>query len=457
MCSTIKRLQVKVIDINKIVPGQVTEGDYYSTQGELLISRGVTLTAKLIDALKRRNIFELHIINAYTESSTKPVARPARPDRLDDISGYPKAFALFSDIEPGIIGYEQLLRQRVTSELDKAFRFGRIHDDPMGKALRLKMKQLYLSHRPDVYKKEISSRYSDALNEVKVVLNSLSNAEKFDTLKIRHIIEQFMDTFVNDRNILLAIANVRPDRQNHLYHHALNVCLLSLSIAANSGFSEEQVIHIGMGALLHDVGMLLIPKEIRLKKGRLTEDEWYEIRKHPLLGIRVLDKLLNLPDTVKYIAYQMHERINGKGYPKQHTGNAIHNYAKIAQIADIFEAISSPRTYREAFEPYRGMEMLVKMTHSGMLHEEYVRAFLSSSSLFPVGSLVELSDSRIAKVISANSLKYDKPIVSVLVNIDQKLLNDESIYQIDLLKDQSVRVVRSLPCNTLACDMLHGF
>jgi HD-GYP domain-containing protein (c-di-GMP phosphodiesterase class II) len=447
---------VNVINIDTLIPGQIAEGDYYSTQGELLVSRGVRLTSKILDALKRRNIYELQIINNYLEfTSSRARSTHAKKNSVEDTTL--RAFSFFSDIEEGETGLKQLLHTHSVAELDKAFKFGRVNDRPIGAALRLRMKQMYLSNRTEIYKHEVSSAYSNALNEVKYIFNGLADAKKFDMVKIRSVIETFMETFVSDKNVLLAISNVKPDQENHLFHHALNVSLLSLTIAAHSGFSEEQVVHIGIGALLHDVGMLLIPREIRQKRGRLTEQEWIEIQKHPLLGVRLLDKLLNLPDTVKFIAYQMHERINGKGYPKQQSAPFIHNYAKIAQVADVFEAVSSPRVYREAYEPYRGMEMLVKMTHSGLLNEEYVRAFLSATSLFPVGSLVELNDSRIAKVIAANPRRYDKPILSILVNTEGKMLNAQLIYQIDLTKEPSVKISRSLPIDTLACDILTGF
>jgi HD-GYP domain-containing protein (c-di-GMP phosphodiesterase class II) len=445
-----------VINIDSLIPGQITEGDYYSVQGELLISRGVNLSSQLIDALKRRNIFELQIINSYIETSASRTRQAqSTKNGIEDIGL--RASSFFTDIDDGEIGLQQLLHMHSVSDLDKAFRFGRVNDRPIGAALKLRMKQMYISNRSELYKHEVKTSYSNALNEVKYILNGLADAKKLDTIKIREVVESFMGTFVNDKNVLLAVSNAKPERENHLYHHALNVCLLSLTIAANSGFSEEQVIHIGIGSLLHDVGMLLIPREIRLKRGRLTEREWIEVQKHPLLGVRILDKLLNLPDTVKFIAYQMHERINGKGYPKQNIGDTIHNYAKIAQVADVFEAVSSPRSYRDAFEPYRGMEMLVKMTHSGLLNEEYVRAFLSATSLFPVGTLVELNDKRIAKVIAANPLRYDKPVLSVLVNTEGKMLNAQLIYQLDLAKESSVKIIRSLPIDTLACDILTGF
>jgi HD-GYP domain-containing protein (c-di-GMP phosphodiesterase class II) len=212
-----------------------------------------------------------------------------------------------------------------------------------------------------------------------------------------------------------------------------------------------------MGALLHDLGMLLVPPSIRFKERRLTEEEWYEIRKHPLFGMHIIDRLVRLPDSVKYIAYQMHERENGMGYPKQRPSRLIHNFAKIAQVADVFEAVSSPRPYRRAFAPFKGMEMLIRMGKQGLLNEHYVTAMLKSVSLFPVGSIVELNDGRMAQVIAANEFRYARPMLSIISKPNGSLLGPSDIYTLDMSFDTSIQVVRSLPFDYLECDSMYGF
>jgi len=98
---------------------------------------------------------------------------------------------------------------------------------------------------------------------------------------------------------------------------------------------------------------LLIPKKIRFKEGCLTEAEWFEIQKHPILGLHLLEKIDRLPESIPFIAYQTHERENGKGYPTQRSSRLIHKFAKVITIADVFEALSSPRKYREGNIPCR--------------------------------------------------------------------------------------------------------
>ena len=164
-----------------------------------------------------------------------------------------------------------------------------------------------------------------------------------------------------------------------------------------------------MGALLHDVGMLLIPEEIRFKKGRLSKDEWYEVQKHAILGMHVLEKIPNLPESALYVAYQTHERENGKGYPKQRTGRFIHAFAKIVQVADVYESLCSQRDYRPPYLPYRAMELLIKMSVRNLLSIDFVKAFLAYASLFPIGSVVELSNHCIARVVQrTNFIKRNR-------------------------------------------------
>ena len=218
-----------------------------------------------------------------------------------------------------------------------------------------------------------------------------------------------------------------------------------MNIAASSGYNEKQVIEIGLAALLHDVGMLLIPAEIRLKDGRLTPDEWYEVQKHPVLGLHLLERIPRLPPMVPIVVYQSHERENGSGYPRQRNSRLIHAYSKIIHCADIYEASSAPRSYRPAMPPYTCMERLVKMARQGLLNGDFVKAFLYYASLFPVGSVVELSDRRIGRVIATNGGAFTKPWVSILIDAEGRRLPENEIYQVDLKNVPEVQISQSLP------------
>jgi HD-GYP domain-containing protein (c-di-GMP phosphodiesterase class II) len=195
-----------------------------------------------------------------------------------------------------------------------------------------------------------------------------------------------------------------------------------------------------------------------MKEGKLTRSERYEVQKHPVLGLHLLERIPNLPVSTPLIAYQSHERENTKGYPKKRGKLLISNYSKIVQIADIFIALISTRPYRKAYMPYKAMEILIKLTKEGVISGEYVKAFLTYASLFPVGSLVELNDRRIGKIINANGSSFAKPVLSILTDTDGRLLPKDKIFQIDLSHETDTHVVRALKLGYLKdVSLMDGF
>jgi HD-GYP domain-containing protein (c-di-GMP phosphodiesterase class II) len=342
---------MKKIDVSSIVPDSLAEGNFYTESGELLIAKGATFSQKYIDALTRRNIFEVYLKAFEEEEEEINVLLSKEFAELDELaledddskqkttkkspSGEVKLPPDLKDLKRGEEGALQLAKSVRAQELDKLFLDGAVRDRPVGMALKQIAKQILPSQRTPEFVSEVSSTYSDAITEVKIIMNSLAEGIEIDEGAIRTVVDRFIKTYLTDKSILINITNTKAWEGEYLYHHTLNVCLLSINIAAAANYSQKQIVEIGVGALLHDVGMLLVPEEVRFKKGRLTKDEWYEVQKHAILGLHILENAAKIPETAKFVAYQVHERENGKGYPKQRSGRFIHKYAKIVQIADI--------------------------------------------------------------------------------------------------------------------------
>jgi HD-GYP domain-containing protein (c-di-GMP phosphodiesterase class II) len=463
---------MKKINASTLVPGLVAEENYYTENGELLIAKGITILQNHLDVMMRRNIFEVYQNDCSEDEEIRHIISkefdPLDALNLNEtITENPKTltwqeiglnYPVLKTIKPGEAGALQLQQTKKALDLDSRLPRDIASNKPIGLPLRERAYQISIEKRTPDYKKEISLSYKEAVNRVKSVLNALANGKGVDEWTLRSIVNLFIKTYLTDRNILLNIANIKSTDIDYLYHHALNVCLLSINIAAAAKYSERQISEIGMGALLHDAGMLLIPNEIRFKKGRLSKDEWYEIQKHAILGLHLLEKVSRTPDTVLYIAYQTHERENGKGYPKQRDGRFIHPYAKIVQIADVYESLCAPRDYRPPFIPYRAMELLIKMSSRNLLSVEFVKAFLTYASLFPIGSIVELNNHQVARVIQSNERHLAKPIVSIIMDSTGELLYNNSIYQIDLSQEPSLQIIRALqPGDLPKIDIMHGF
>ncbi len=469
---------MKMVKLSSLTLGTVTEAEYCTEKGEVLISKGVTITQNHINILKRRNILELHKKSSFEDEELQRLlstefemqeldldekpepVRPKKPQKAPELLGLAKILELpeFQCIKPGEAGLEQLAKSKQATELDTKFKSGRTPDRPMGPALKDEVQEITPTERTEAYKNQVLSSYDVALNKVKYILNALANGEQIDGNQIRRIVDGFVKRYITDSNILLNLSTIKCADTLYLYNHSLNVCLLSINIAASFGYNREQVVEIGMGALLYDVGMFLIPKEFYMKKGRLTKDEWFEVQKHPIMGLHLLEGVTRLPESIPYMAYQSHERENGTGYPKKRLNRLIHYFSKIVQIADIYIALSSPRPYREEYMPYKAMETIIKMTKQDLVSGEFVKSFLSYTSLFPVGSLVELNNKKIAKVTAANRSSFAKPMVSILTNEKGEPLTQSNMYQLDLSDDTNTHIVKALRSDHLPdITVMDGF
>ena len=128
----------------------------------------------------------------------------------------------------------------------------------MGPALKQQATQIAVSQRTPAYVSEVNTSYAGAIADVKTILNSLVEGKGVDEASIRTVVNRFIKTYLTDKSILINITNTKAWEGEYLYHHTLNVCLLAINIAAASNYSEKQIYEIGIGALVHDVGMLLV-------------------------------------------------------------------------------------------------------------------------------------------------------------------------------------------------------
>lgn len=343
----------------------------------------------------------------------------------------------------------RLVARRLTAP---AFR-----DAPSAPALSQFMSQLAVGERTLTYKRENQRRFEDAVSQVKILFGRIARGEAASSALIRAIVGSFLDTFMKDRNLLVNLAAHPHSGPDYLYDHSLKLCLLSLSLASTAGYSRNQSIEIAQGALLADVGMMLIPQSIRDKRGKLTQGEIFEMQKHPLLGLSLLEPIHGLPEASLLISLQHHERISGAGYPERKSGARVSRLARIVQIADVFTALINRRNYREALIPYHAMVAILTMGGQGLLDGGHIRNFLRTLSIFPLGSLVRLSNGCIAKVVAPNAVEFTKPLVSVLSSEDGSSLPLARIRQVDLAAAEAETIVEALPGQALHHSIIDGF
>jgi diguanylate cyclase (GGDEF)-like protein/putative nucleotidyltransferase with HDIG domain len=163
-------------------------------------------------------------------------------------------------------------------------------------------------------------------------------------------------------------------KDRYTYEHSERVTDYSVKIAERMGFLEEKLQWIRYGAFLHDIGKIEIDREILTKPGRLSNEEYEAIKKHPVLGARIVEPLDFLREALPIILYH-HERIDGRGYPEGLTGDEIPIEARIVGVADAYDAMTSCRPYRSERDDERAVQELVRCAGT-QFDEQVVLAFV---------------------------------------------------------------------------------
>ncbi len=260
--------------------------------------------------------------------------------------------------------------------------------------------------------------------------------------RFQAMVDDLMAMLLNHRRQFTQLALMCRRRDDYLPDHAFTVAVLAMAVAAQMTWSAEQVRLMGLAGLLFDLGMLLIPQRIRVGGCELTEIDRNLVQRHSVLGLIQVQHVEGVPALVKVMAYQHHERENGSGYPCGLRGDRIADGSRVLAVADVFAALTSPRHYRKLKLPYMAMEQMVRAAATNEFHKPAVRALVQAAGLFPVGSHVKLSNSKLAHVVACNPNHLDRPIVQVRER-DGRHLGEP----IDLsrIPPESLAVVRPVP------------
>ncbi|NLO10423.1 MAG: HD-GYP domain-containing protein [Clostridiales bacterium] len=193
------------------------------------------------------------------------------------------------------------------------------------------------------------------------------------------------------------------------YVHSLNVSLICSIFAGWLKMSKGETKILTQAGLLHDIGKMLIPKHIISKPARLTEDEFEEMKMHSIKGYQVL-KDMNLDIRIKYAALMHHEKCDGTGYPNGFKSNQIEDFSKIIAIADVYDAMTSNRTYRQAICPF---DVVENFERDGFLKYDpgYLMIFLERIVQSYLHNAVRLSDGREGEVVMINKLSLSRPVI----------------------------------------------
>lgn len=247
------------------------------------------------------------------------------------------------------------------------------------------------------------------------------------------IIDDLLNNILSNEDVLTIIGDVFM-YDNYIYQHSFQVSTYAIAIAKEMNYSVEEIRQIALGALLHDVGKMLVPQDILFKPGRLSEEEFNEIRKHTTSGFDVLRNVHSISLLVAHCAFQHHERLDGSGYPRGLIDFEIHPYAKIIAVADVFDAVTSNRVYKMKMLPFQAIAILE--AGKGTLYDaKVVEAFSQIIVHYPNGTIVALSNASRGIISKQNKHEPTRPWVRIFEE-NGELLN--ATYELNLLLNKEL-------------------
>lgn len=253
-----------------------------------------------------------------------------------------------------------------------------------------------------------------------------------------HVFDKIVSDLQASHQTLVNLASIFT-ADGYLYHHSVNVAILATVIGLAKGYNQTQIKELGIGALLHDIGMLELSEDLIKKNGEYTPEELEKVKQHTVLGYEFLKTQDGISTLTAHVALQHHERLDGSGYPRGLRGKEIHEYAQIVGMCDVFNALNSQRRHRNAYLPHESMEYLM----AGSLKFDYslVKLFVKNVAVYPLGMTVTLNNGQSAVVVTVNPEYPHRPVVRPLTAWDGTAL--EHAENLDLTQHLTLMIVKA--------------
>jgi HD-GYP domain-containing protein (c-di-GMP phosphodiesterase class II) len=302
-------------------------------------------------------------------------------------------------------------RNDLTDQLDEWMdEPGELGLPPQGTALSESITDRGTESFDERRKQEFVERQTAAINQIDSTFTKLLRGDGLDLDGLSAITDEAMADLQDDMDLFVSLG-VNPYSGGYPARHCMHTCMLAIAVGSHLQMDRATLKELGIGCLIHDSGMMMIDQSLAASPRKLTTAEMLEVSKHP---VRIFDKMLSMqgiPRRSAFIAYQMHERPDGAGYPRRRKKEQIHFLSRVAAVADVYVALAAPRPHREGILPHAALKAITLAGNLGQLDQSAVHALLRTLSAYPLGSYVQLSDGRVGQVIRSNDLQFERPVV----------------------------------------------
>lgn len=351
-----------VIPVNQLQPGMYVLAIASQTGAMEIAQTGLVTNRQQVDALIRRGVLTVRV----------DLARSKLP------------------------GIEQVVSPSPSHSAGSARPAG------SGEGRALKIRRLYQEAR------ELQGKF----------IRHLKAGEPIDITPLAAVAEEMVDTMFTHGDAMLCLARIRA-KDAYLMEHSMNVAILLANFGRYLGLERNVLKELTLGGLLHDVGKIMTPDEVLNKPGKLTDEEFGVMRQHVVHSYDILSNTAGITPTMLEVAANHHERLDGTGYPQRLKGEQLSLYTRMSGIVDVYDAVTADRVYKQGMQPTQAFRILLKGINQHF-DAELVTKFIKCMGVYPVGTLVQLSNQRLAVVMQRNEQQPLKPVVKVIYHATQR-------------------------------------
>jgi len=261
--------------------------------------------------------------------------------------------------------------------------------------------------------KKASEIFKDAIETVKEMVKSVDMDKMSNLRKANAIVQTLVDGMLDNRDALLGLTNLKM-YDEYTFAHSVNTSILMVALGSYLSLEKTQIAALGMAGLMHDLGKTTVPHEIINKPGKLTDEEWDEVKRHPVEGALLLADIPGVSKLAMVAAFEHHQH---GGYPKVDGVPQQHLFSQIVAIADAYEALTAARVYYSVQMPAdQAIRILIKKRGS-VFNAVLVKAFVNMIGMFPVGTVLKLDTGEVG-LVTHQTRDLMRPRVLLLSKLD---------------------------------------
>ncbi|HBN78284.1 MAG TPA: hypothetical protein DD473_21220 [Planctomycetaceae bacterium] len=378
--------ETTIISLDQLRAGIVLPSPIFDGQHEnlLLIGKGIQVTQQYLNRLAARGICSVAIESSFADQIRKPQGASLK-------------------------SIERILKPKPASHSNKALRAENPQTSPLSQQI----------HRPHTLEydescvTEFKGRRAAAGATLAQFLQTVDSSGIREGRQIRGMAVDSIESLMVDMDLFVKLA-IDPAELADEYSHCVRVSELAMAIAAVLEYPRNKIEELGIGCLIYKAAENRKLDRHSEQKHNSNEKEQSRLQQNPYHLYESLEAITDLPIGARQVAYQIHERWDGSGAPRQRYGNQIHPLARIAGVAEEYVALTTHQDHRRAIEPYQVIEIMLDLAKNRKFEPKVIKALLQTVCLYPLGSYVQLNDGTIAVVVRSNLKAFDRPIVKML-------------------------------------------